>query len=251
MLTVPQDSLLSPHPGFLFLCVSDPLIAHPSLPGSFVQTVPGGRWAGHESQDFCILSSAAGRISEWPCMQLSLTAHRLCCDPVRSSDWRSLCRAGMRLNPKDQHLTLRTSYTCFQSPIRECCLFGRPVQTHQQGNWSRLFCLESLCSLHNCVNVNPIILASTRAVLNTLILPPSQQAAGLSSSWLQSKPSQPCPLSRCSVRRETGKKDFSYNTFIHPFSFMILFSRLGQKSHSKISRKLKYLLHVRACGHFL
>lgn len=73
-----------------------------SLPAwEFCADCAGGRWAVHESQDFCILSSAAGRISEWPCMQLSLTAHRLCCDPVRSSDWRSLCRAGMRLNPKD------------------------------------------------------------------------------------------------------------------------------------------------------
>lgn len=45
----------------LFMALIPP-IAHPSPPGSFVQTVPGGRWAAHQPQDFCILSSAAGRI---------------------------------------------------------------------------------------------------------------------------------------------------------------------------------------------
>lgn len=99
------DSLLSPHPGPPSL--PDPLHST-SLPAwnfcAGQDSVPGGRWAGHEPQDFCIPSSAAGRISEWPCIQLSLPTHRLCCVTLsdhRSSDWSSLCRAGMRLYLKD------------------------------------------------------------------------------------------------------------------------------------------------------
>lgn len=87
--TGPWDSLLSPHPGSPSLRGSDPLCstsltAWNSCAGQ--DSVRGGRWAGHEPQDFCILISAAGRISEWPCIQLSLPTHRLCCvtlsDPV-------------------------------------------------------------------------------------------------------------------------------------------------------------------------
>lgn len=87
--TGPWDSLLSPHPGSPSLRGSDPLCstsltAWKSCAGQ--DSVRGGRWAGHEPQDFCILISAAGRISEWPCIQLSLPTHRLCCvtlsDPV-------------------------------------------------------------------------------------------------------------------------------------------------------------------------
>lgn len=99
--TGPWGSLLSLHPGSPFLHISDPLHST-SLPAwtfcAGQDSVPGARWAGHEPQAFCILSSAAGRISEWPCIQLSLPA---LCDPVRSSDCRSLCRAGMRLYHKD------------------------------------------------------------------------------------------------------------------------------------------------------
>lgn len=94
------DSLLSPRPGSPFLCASD-LFHSTSLPAwkfcAGQDSEPGGRWAGHEPQDFYILSSAAGRTSEWPCIQLL----HLLCDPVRSSDWRSLYRAGVRLYCKD------------------------------------------------------------------------------------------------------------------------------------------------------